>query len=198
MRRALRVGVVIGIVAFVASGAASFWLTSSLIAVPDAPRRCSNIGTIRCFGSVAVDDMVMPLRARGFVCDDVIIYCDLFVGGGVYRVTLLRIDDSVYDYSVEARFDLAMGPSPRALDLLSWFAALPFRHDPATASAARAWTLQRVRSRVHALALINGYGYEVEGNGDQAGASLYECPSGTGCAVLFHGYLRLRVRSASG
>ena len=196
MKRALLTGTVTGIVALIASGVASFWLVSQLIALPDAPRTCPSGGAERCFGSVVVDDVVKPLRARGFVCND-FPTCDLSAGGGAYRVHLVSAGDAVSSYSVEARFDQALGPSQRALDLLSWFAALPFGHDPATASAARSWTLRQARARVYALATINGYGYEVEGRGDQAGSSLLDCLPGSDCTVTFHGYLRLSVHGGS-
>jgi hypothetical protein len=197
MRRALLIGGVAGVAALLASGVASFWLTANVIALPDAPRPCSAFSSDRCFGTVAVGDVVKPLRERGFACTEAAAQCDLSVGGGAYRVLLLNEGDAMHGYRVEARFDRALGPSRRALDLLSWFARLPFGHDPATASAASAWTLQQVRAHTHSAATINGCAYEVAGNGDQAGASLPECPSGSGCTVLFLGYLMLSVQAGS-
>lgn len=197
MKRALLIGALIGTVGLVGSGLASFWLTTSVLAVPDAPRPCSGFSSAHCFGAVAANDVVTPLRARGFVCANGISPCDLIVSGGAYSVRLQNEGDALSGYSVEARFDRALGPSQRALDLLSWFAELPFGHDPATASAARAWTLQQVRAHLHVSATINGYAYEVEGTGNEAGASLPECASGSECNVLFHGYLMLAVRAGS-
>jgi hypothetical protein len=193
MRGALLAGAVTGVVALAASAAASFWLVSQWIALPDAPRPCSIASGMRCFGSVAAGDVVGPLRTRGFLCNDVPT-CDLWAGGGAYSVHLLTLGGGVSAYRVEVRFDRSLGPSQRALDLVSWLAALPFGHDAATASAARAWTLQQVRARAYALATINGYGYEVEGRGDQAGSTLPTCQPGADCAVALHGYLRLAVQ----
>jgi hypothetical protein len=196
MKGALLTGAASGFVALIASGVVSFWLVSQVIALPDAPRTCPSAITERCFGSLTIDDLVKPLRARGFDCNDVPT-CDLSVGGGGYRVFVVSRDAAVSSYSVEARFDHNLGPSQRALDLVSWFAALPFGHDPATASAARSWTVQQVRAHAHTLATINGYGYELEGRGDQSGALLSECLPGHDCTVTFHGYFRLRVQVGS-
>jgi hypothetical protein len=195
MKRALLTGAVSGGAALIASGVASFWLTSAVFAVPDAPRQCPGAPSFTCLGTLTVDDVVRPLSARGFECGFSGL-CTLLAGGGAYRVQVQEVGGAVDGYRLEARFDRTLGPSQRALDLLSWFAKLPFGHDPATASAARAWTLQQVRAHAHGSATINGYGYEVEASGNQATALLLECASALDCPVLFHGYLMLSVQGA--
>src|SRR5262249_27094984 len=157
----------------------------------------ATLSSARCFGSVAEADVVRPLRARGFSCNDTP-SCDLWIGGGGYRVHLVTTGDGVSGYSVEARFDPVIRPRRRALDLLSWLAALPFGHDPGTAAAARGWTLQQLRAHTYAVATINGYGYEVEGRGDQAGSSLPQCGLGSVCTVPLRGYFSLAVEAKPG
>jgi hypothetical protein len=193
VRRELLAGTVAAIVALAASAFGSFQLVDLVTSVPDAPRSCAAFGSVRCLGTLTAEDLIRPLRARGFECDDAETLCYLTMGASRYRVAVESTGGAASSYEVEARFDASLGPSQRALDLLSWFAQAPFGHDPLTAAAAGRWVLQQVRAHAHALATVNGYGYEVEASGNEFDVGLPACPPGADCIVPLHGYLRLAV-----
>lgn len=205
MKRTLLLEAVGTVMVALASGAASFLLTSLATSVPDAPRSCPGAGHHQCFGSISPDDVVQPLLARGFTC----IYasrttCALSVGGAAYQVHVLPVGDALSGYFVEARFDRAIGPSQRVFDLMGWLAAMPFPHDPATAAAASAWTVKRARAQLDAAATINKYDYEVTTRVDELPmAGLSACAPWATCdypsrpttvSVPFGGYLLLKVQ----